>query len=501
MKRPSLVVLTAFLFVAALIVLSVHFSRGRREARWRVPTGKGKPCVAIGANHGAILASDGSLWTWGEDGFGWHVLGFGTNVSAQALLRRIGSETNWVNVAVGGSTTLALKSDGTIWAWGENVYGQLGKGTSVPDCAVPVHSVPGNDWVQVATGGPHSVALKRDGTLWSWGNNWAGQLGDGTTNNSRVPVQVGSSTNWMRVWANLIENVAQQKDGTLWFWGWDYSRSTKGSSVPVPTRVSPDRNWVDVGLGDWMVFAIKSDGTLWAWGRNAHLYTGASPDADSSPVRVGTDTEWRACATFASSCPLFMKRDRSLWAMDLSDHRGVANVTGIVSGMVTNNQLSVVADSTTLGGDPAFGIFKSLQITYELGSTNETRTFRENAAVRLGEPGQTLTITRALYGDSSLFNRFGATLKQASNASPAQLRRIRLEKDVAAFCGGRHLLGVALTSGGEVWEWGEALGKHTVGVPPLQFCSRLLNRLGLPVRWGEPGPVVFTTPTRLSNTD
>src|SRR5579862_3891947 len=86
----------------------------------------------------------------------------------------------------------------------------------------------------------HGVALKRDGTLWSWGNNWAGQLGDGTTNYSRVPVQVGSSTNWTRIWANLIENVGQQTDGTLWFWGWDYTRSQRGYSIPVPTRVSSD---------------------------------------------------------------------------------------------------------------------------------------------------------------------------------------------------------------------------------------------------------------------
>jgi alpha-tubulin suppressor-like RCC1 family protein len=183
-----------------------------------------------------------------------------------------------VNLAVGGSSTLALKSDGTIWAWGENIYGQLGDGTTVRDQASPVRSVPGDDWKQVATAGPHSVALKRDGTLWSWGNNWAGQLGDGTTNHSRVPVRVGSSTNWIRVWANLIQNVGQQTDGSLWFWGWDYTRSQKGSSIPVPTRVSPDTNWVDVGMGDWMAFAIKSDGTLWAWGRQAHMKLGVVAD-------------------------------------------------------------------------------------------------------------------------------------------------------------------------------------------------------------------------------
>jgi alpha-tubulin suppressor-like RCC1 family protein len=349
----------------------------------------------------------------------------------------------------------------------------------------------------VATAGPHSLALKRDGTLWSWGNNWAGQLGDGTTNHSRVPVRVGSSTNWTRVWANLIQNVGQQSDGSLWFWGWDYTRSSKGSSIPVPTRVSPDTNWVDVGMGDWMAFAIKSDGTLWAWGRQAHIYTGASTaNADSSPVRVGGNSDWRACAKFSQSCPILMKRDGSLWIIDGSDRRGVAAVTAIVSGLVTNNQLNCIADSTTLGGDPAFGVVKRLQITFKLGGTNQVLTFKENSTVSLGGAGLSLAITRALYGDPRLFSNAAALL-----SPPARFHRVQLSKDVVAFCGGRHLLAAALTSEGEVWTWGEALGQHTPAIPPLQWVSRLLNRIGAPARFGDPGPVTHQEPWRLQKFD
>ena len=497
MNKPAkwAAVFLAVILVVVLIQCSNLLSNHPGQTRWRLLPGTLTPAVAIGDNHGVILASDGSLWTWGETGFGWQVLGLGSNVRTQACLRRIGLETNWVNIAVGGSTTLALKSDGTIWAWGENIYGQLGDGTKVREQATPVRSVPGDDWKQVTTAGPHSVALKRDGTLWSWGNNWAGQLGDGTTNYSHVPVQVGSSTDWIRIWANGIQNVGQQTDGSLWFWGWDYTRSKKGSSIPVPTRVSAATNWVDVGMGDWMVFAIKSDGTLWAWGRNAHIYTGVpNPDADSSPVRVGADSDWRACAHFSQSCPVFMKRDGSMWVMDASDHRGVAPVTAIVSGLVTDNQLNCVADSTTLGGDPAFGIVKSLQITCQLGGTNRVLTFREDSTVSLGEPGQTLTITRALYGDPRLFPEAAGYSLQAQ---PARLRPIQLQKDVVAFCGGRHMLGAALTSEGEVWTWGEALGQHTRPVPPLQFCSWLLNRVGVQAHWGDPGPVIHKKPSQL----
>jgi alpha-tubulin suppressor-like RCC1 family protein len=196
-----LVLVVAFAFVRSFSPLQT----GQND--WRLPTGTGTPAVAIGHNHAVILASDGSLWTWGENGFGWQVLGLGSSIRTQACLRRIGLEANWVNIAVCGSTTLALKTDGTIWAWGENLYGQLGDGTMAPDQASPVRSVPGNDWKQVASGGSHSVALRQDGTLWSWGNNAGGQLGDGTTNWSRIPVRVGSSTNWVRIWANLLQNA------------------------------------------------------------------------------------------------------------------------------------------------------------------------------------------------------------------------------------------------------------------------------------------------------
>lgn len=491
----------AFFLVILFLGLVFFSGRGFRSSSsgtsWKLPAGKIKPAVAIGLNHGVILASDGSLWTWGENGLGWMVLGLGNSVTTQACLRRIGSDTDWVEVSVGVSSTLALKADGTMWGWGANYFGQLGDGTRLPQQPAPVRSVPGTNWKQVATSGIHSVALKRDGTLWSWGCNGSGQLGDGTTNWSIVPVQAGTSSNWTRIWANLIANVGQQADGSLWFWGWDYSRSKNGSSIPVPTRVSADTNWVDVGMGDYMVFAIKSDGTLWAWGREAHVFTGADAAANPSPMRVGTDTDWRACATFAHHCPLFMKRDGSLWVLDGSDSRGVANVTTIVKGLVTNNQLNCVADSDTLGGDPAMWVHKSLEVTFQIGGSNYVATFKEHSNVNLRGAAEDLQITRALYGDPKLFGMTNAPWLAPSNTQPAQFRRIALEKDVVAFCGGRRKLGVALTADDEVWMWGEALGQHTRAIPPLQFLSGVLNRAGVGVRLGEPGPVILKEPVRL----
>jgi alpha-tubulin suppressor-like RCC1 family protein len=260
-RRKTIAVAGAAILLGAGYV--VFFSG---EGDLRLPVGKGSPAVSLGERHGLVLASDGSLWCWGSDFLGWPVLGLG-NVPPQTRLRRIGSDTNWIGISAGTSHNVALKSDGTLWAWGCNLSGQFGSGA--PDrkhAAVysPVPAAPGNDWKQAVAGGIHTIALKRDGTLWAWGHNWPGCLGTGSTNNSAVPVQVGSSTNWVKVWASVVESVGLQADGSLWYWGENPDpRSPQGvGALHVPTRVSPDTNWVDVGFGPNTVFAVKSDGTL-----------------------------------------------------------------------------------------------------------------------------------------------------------------------------------------------------------------------------------------------
>ena len=174
-------------------------------------------------------------------------------------------------------------------------------------------------------------------------------------------------------------------------------------------------------------------------------------------------------------------------------------MTAIVTGLVTNNQLNCVADSTTFGGDPAFGILKSLQIALQFRGTNRRETFTENSTVSLGETGQSLIIIRALYGDPKLFGDAAMTSLLDSNYQPARFRRIQLPKEVVALCGGRHMLGAALTANGEVWSWGEALGQHTRQIQPLQVFSRLLGRVGVQVQWGDPRPVILKEPSRLGN--
>jgi alpha-tubulin suppressor-like RCC1 family protein len=326
-RLKTTAVAAAAILLAAGVVTFVRMSPAGSSSGGRLwlPVGNGTPAISLGERHGLILASDGSLWSWGSDFLGWPVLGLG-HVTSQTRLRRIGNETNWISISAGTAHNLAIKSDHTLWAWGENLTGQFGVGTMGRQnlmANTPVHAAPGNDWKQAAAGGIHSVALKNDGTLWAWGNNWAGSLGTGSTSNSALPLQVGSATNWVKVWAGMLETVALQSDGSLWYWGDnpDPAFDMHVGNILVPTRISPDTNWVDVGFGPWTVFAIKSDGTLWTWGRNAHVYTDAQdPTLDATPSRIGTNSDWQsipACGLWW--CQGLTKKDGSLWLMDASD--------------------------------------------------------------------------------------------------------------------------------------------------------------------------------------
>jgi hypothetical protein len=316
----------ALLVAAGILTIVVTMPGGTfGKDQLKLPVGHGTPAVSVGERHGLILASDGSLWSWGSDFLGWPVLGLG-NAGSQTKLRRIGKDTDWVSISAGTAHNIAIKSDGSMWAWGENLSGQFGVGTSgrqKPDSNIPVPAAPGHDWKQAVAGGIHTVAVKKDGTLWAWGNNWAGSLGIGTTSNSAVPVQVGSATNWAKVWAGTLESVGLQSDGSLWYWGDnpDPAVDMKVEQVLVPKRVSPDTNWMDVGFGPWTVFAVKSDGTLWTWGRNAHVYTEThDPALDPTPTRVGTNSDWAsisACGLWW--CQGLVKKDGSFWLMDASE--------------------------------------------------------------------------------------------------------------------------------------------------------------------------------------
>ena len=243
--------------------------------------------VEAGRDSTFALKADGTLWGWGWGGNG--ALGNGTGSSSTVPVR---VSVNSVNaVAAGDLHGLALRSDGTIWAWGFNQSGQLGGAvTSIwgSDVAVPIPNLVG--MLAVAAERDYSVALKSDGTVWTWGDNFYGQLGNGNKTDSAVPSKVAGLTSVREIAAGGTHVVVARSDGTVWTWGENLEGQLGNNSYvdsTVPVQVSGLTGVVAVAAGLQHSLALKADGTLWAWGYNFSGQLGINSKVRSPvPVQV-----------------------------------------------------------------------------------------------------------------------------------------------------------------------------------------------------------------------
>ena len=257
--------------------------------------------VGCGYYHTSATKKDGTLWCWGYNGYG--QLGTNNITNVSSPIQVVGAATNWVQTACGYHFTGGRKTDGTLWFWGRNNNGQLGDNTSgfANNRSSPVQTAAiGTNWTTFACGWFHTAAIKADGTLWTWGNNYNGQLGDNTRIHRSSPVQtVTGGTNWKQVSCGSGHTAAIKTDGTLWAWGVNYGNlgdntSTRKSS-PVQT-VAATTNWKQVACGNGGTYAIKTDGTLWVWGNNSFGQAGTNnaTTAFSSPVQTfGGGNTWK----------------------------------------------------------------------------------------------------------------------------------------------------------------------------------------------------------------
>jgi hypothetical protein len=244
----------------------------------------------------SAIKTDGTLWTWGRNFSG--ELGLGDRTSRSSPVQ-VGALTNWSKIAKGiGGSSAAIKTDGTLWTWGANGWGQLGFGnTTYRSSPVQVGAL--TNWADVACGGVHMAAIKTDGTLWAWGRNDSGQLGLGNTTNYSSPMQVGALTNWLQVACGGFHTVAIKTDGTLWAWGYNSGLWAgvlglgNTNDYSSPKQVGALTTWSKVSASLNHTLALKTNGTLWAWGVNysGGLGTGNTTPC-SSPIQVGNLTTW-----------------------------------------------------------------------------------------------------------------------------------------------------------------------------------------------------------------
>ncbi len=224
--------------------------------------------ISSGDYHNVGIKSDGTLWTWGVNYYG--QLGNG-NTSDTISPIQIGTETNWQSVSAGGYSTFAIKTDGSLWAWGYNNFGQLGDGTLI-NRTIPTRIGTATNWQVVESSGNHTLAIKTNGTLWAWGNNNLGQLGDGTGVNKVVPTQVGTSTNWQKLALGDLHSLAIKTNGTLWAWGFNGTGQlgigaiSNGSFIPL--QVDSATDWQQIAAGSDFSLAKKVNGIVYSWGIN-----------------------------------------------------------------------------------------------------------------------------------------------------------------------------------------------------------------------------------------
>jgi alpha-tubulin suppressor-like RCC1 family protein len=244
--------------------------------------------VAGGGNHTVIVKPDGTVWAWGANGSG--QLGDGTNTLRPVPTAVTGTTSTIVAVAAGSTHTLALGSDGTVWAWGDNSFGQLGDGTPYSRNA-PV-SLSLTNIIAIAAGNIHSVALQSDGTVWVWGNNSNGQLGNGTTTYSSSPIALTTISGVTAIDAGASHTLAVKSDGTAWAWGYNYygqlGDGTSNNQRTSPVQMSGVSGATAVAAGGYHSLVLLTDGTVRAVGYNADGELGNNSPTNQNASTVVT---------------------------------------------------------------------------------------------------------------------------------------------------------------------------------------------------------------------
>jgi alpha-tubulin suppressor-like RCC1 family protein len=270
--------------------------------------------LAAGQRHSLALRSDGTVWAWGSNQEG--ALGDGLT-SPRFNPKQVSGLTSIMALSSRGTSSLALRNDGTVWAWGSNTSGQLGDGTKT-ERSPPVQ-VPGlYGVISIARGGSYySLALRNNGSVWAWGSNGYGQLGNGTTTECLSPTQVSGLTGVTSIAAGGEFTMALRGDGTVWAWGsnsmgqlGDGTTTARSTPLQVPSLT----NVIAIATGTYHAMALRGDGTVWTWGYNAYGQLGHGTTISRySPVQVPGLTQVTALAS-AGDHSLALRNDGTVWA-------------------------------------------------------------------------------------------------------------------------------------------------------------------------------------------
>ncbi len=299
-----------------------------------------------GEAHFVSKKTDGTLWGWGWGDWGQ----LGTANYYEFIPIQIGTGNDWQVIKSGRLSTFAIKNNGTLWGTGSNSQGSLGIGSSAINSYAFIQIGSDNNWAKIAPADFFTIALKTNGTLWGWGQNDSYQMGNGTCcSNQLTPIQIGTDTDWKDIAAlHGRTGFALKNNGTLWGWGANGSGILVAGSLtqsrPIPFQLSNDTDWASIHLGIGHILALKNNGTLWSWGAGDYGQLGYDLIASDTPTQVGTDT-WKS-VTGGLSTSFGVKTNGTLWAWGKNDNGqlgigGTANQTAPVQIGTDSNWTTV----------------------------------------------------------------------------------------------------------------------------------------------------------------
>lgn len=349
MRRKSFISMLALILFAMMIVPAAAHGNPTSPPQF-------KRILTTGWGHSLFLKTDATLWAWGDGNLGQLGNGLGTasSVPVQSpLLQDI------IDVASGDENhSLALRSDGIVFAWGTNFSGQLGDGTSVLNRNSPVQVSNLTNVIDVAVGNYHSLALKSDGTVWAWGSNVFSQLGDGTTTDRLTPVQVSGLTNIVAIDSTNYHSLAVKSDGTVWAWGYntDSQLGDGTTTTPLaPVQVSGLSQVSGVSAGTSHSLAVKTDGTVWVWGNNAGGQLGIGTTTNqTTPIQIpGLSNVKEVDGSWMHSVAL--KNDGTVWAWG-NNHSGQLGDGTTGTTYLSPSQVVGISGVTSLSTSSSFTV-------------------------------------------------------------------------------------------------------------------------------------------------
>ena len=413
------------------------------------------------------ISTNGSLWMWGQNSSG--ELGLKDTITRSSPVQ-VGTLTDWSKIFPGNTNSFAIKTDGTLWSWGANGNGVLGLGDNNVSRSSPVQVGGTTDWDDISIGNYYAIAKKTDGTLWVWGYDLTGNLGQGIafSGNRSSPVQIGTLSDWSKVYASrwYYQSGAIKTNGTLWMWGVSSQgqlglneTGTKNSPVQVGTL----SNWSSLSLGYNHSSGIKTDGTLWSWGGNSQGQLGLNNTIDrSSPVQVGTLSNWSKIVATKSNT-MALKTDGTIWYWGFWDSLvgdGVVRSSPTQIGVdnnwndIANSYYFILAKKTngeiySAGKNDLLQLGRQTLSSYEPIQLNSDTDWGELSLGNSYSFGLKTNGTLWSWGTQS-FGELGLNNAVTTRSSPIQVGTLTSWSKISS--GTSHTM--AVRTNGTLWAWG-----------------------------------------------